>query len=135
MSHNILKWLSGSLILLLVLSCKKQKGVLDDFPPGRFDFVYVLNTNTNQDTITGELSGPYVFSSSYVFEVRQDLLMDKSLKDFSVGAYRKINGGYFKAQVNTSSTITYEDHDSDYLSVRFEAGDSLSGSLTLTRKE
>ena len=61
--------------------------------------------------------------------------MDKSLKDFSVGAYRKINGGYFKAQVNTSSTITYEDHDSDYLSVRFEAGDSLSGSLTLTRKE
>ena len=135
MKRNILKWLSGSLILLSVLSCKKQKGVLDDFPPGRFDFVYILNNNTNQDTITGELSGPYVFSSSYVFEVRQELSIDKSLKSFSVGSYKKINNGYFIAQVNTSSTITYEDHNSDYLLVRFEAGDSLSGSLTLTRKE
>ena len=108
---------------------------MDDFPPGRFDFVYILNNNTNQDTITGELSGPYVFSSSYVFEVRQELSIDKSLKSFSVGSYKKINNGYFIAQVNTSSTITYEDHNSDYLLVRFEAGDSLSGSLTLTRKE
>lgn len=135
MSHSILKWLSGSLILLLVLSCKKQKGVLDDFPPGSFDFVYILNTNSNQDTIEGELSGPYLYTSNYGFVVKQELLMDKSLKSFSVGNYKKINGGYFIAQVNTSSTITYEDHNSDYLLVRFEAGDSLSGSLTLTRKE
>ena len=135
MIHSILKWLSGSVILLLVLSCKKQKGVLDDFPPGSFEFVYVLNTNSNQDTIEGELSGPYLYSSNYGFVVRQELLMDKSLKSFTVGNYNKINGGYFIAQVNTDATISYESHDSDYLSVRFEAGDSLSGSLTLTRKE
>lgn len=135
MSHSILKWLSGSLILLLVLSCKKQKGVLDDFPPGRFDFVYVLNTSSNQDTLFGEVSGPYVKEYAYSFIVRQELSIDKSLKLFKVGTYKKINGGYFIAQVNTDATISYESHDSDYLSVRFEAGDSLSGSLTLTRKE
>ncbi|TSJ44822.1 hypothetical protein [Fluviicola chungangensis] len=135
MSHNILKWLSGSLILLSVLSCKKQKGVLDDFPPGRFDFVYVLNTSSNQDTVSGELSGPYVKSSYYTFEVRQELSMDKSLKAFSVGTYKKIIDNTFKAQVNTGSTITYENHDADHLFVQFAAGDTLSGSLTLTRKE
>lgn len=135
MSHNILKWLSGSLILLIFLSCKKQKGVLDDFVPGRFDFVYVLNNSSNQDTIIGELSGPYVKSSYYIFEVRQELSMDKSLKAFSVGNYKKIIDNTFKAQVNTGSTITYEDHNSDHLLVRFASGDTLSGSLTLTRKE
>ena|GEM_PF-2481174 len=136
MKQNTFKLLSCSLILLIFLSCKKQKGVLDDFPPGRFDFVYVLNQNTNQDTIVGELSGPYLYSSTYyAFEVRQELSMDKSLKDFSVGTYKKINGGHFAAQVNTSSTITYEDHNSDHLVVHFASGDTLSGSLTLTRKE
>jgi hypothetical protein len=135
MSHNILKWLSGSLILLSILSCKKQKGVLDDFPPGRFDFVYILNNNSNQDTINGELSGPYVKSTYYIFEVRQELSMDKSLKAFSIGSYKKVIDGHFAAQVNTDATITYEDHDSDHLVVRFASGDTLSGSLSLTRKE
>lgn len=135
MIHSILKWLSGSLILLLVLSCKKPKGVLDDFPPGRFDFVYLSNNNTDQDTIIGELSGPYVSSSYYILKVRQELSMDKSLKSFNIGNYKKILNSRFAAQVNMGGNITYEDHDSDYLSVRFEAGDSLSGSLTLTRKE
>ncbi|MNJ86649.1 hypothetical protein D3C87_41530 [compost metagenome] len=135
MSSSILKWLSGSLILLIILSCKKQKGVLDDFPPGRFDFVYILNNSSNQDTIIGELSGPYVKSSYYNFRVRQELSMDKSLKSFAVGTYKKITGSHFAAQVNTGSTIIYEDHHSDYLLVRFKAGDTLSGSLTLTRKK
>lgn len=135
MKQNTLRSLSFSLILLSILSCKKQKGVLDDFHPGRFDFVYVLNTSSNQDTITGELSGPYVYASIYIFEVRQELSMDKSLKAFSVGNYKKIIGGHFSGQVNTDATIDYEDHDSDHLSVHFESGDTLSGSLILTRKE
>lgn len=135
MIHSILKWLSCSLILLSILSCKKQKGVLDDFPPGRFDFVYVLNNNTNQDTIIGELSGPYVRSSYYILEVRQELLMDKSLKSFNIGNYKKILTSRFAAQVNIGGNITYENHDSDHLSVHFESGDTLSGTVTLTRKE
>ncbi|WP_343747851.1 hypothetical protein [Fluviicola sp.] len=135
MKQNTLRSLSFSLILLFSFSCKKEKGALYDFPPGRFEFVYVLNTNTNQDTIIGELSGPYLYSSNYSFMVRQELLMDKSLKIFKVGTYKSINNGIFKAQVNTGATIDYEDHDSDHLMIHFASGDTLSGSLTLTRKE
>ena len=108
---------------------------MDDFPPGRFDFVYVANNNTDQDTIVGELSGPYVSSSYYILKVRQELSMDKSLKSFNIGNYKKILNSRFAAQVNMGGNITYEDHDSDYLLIRFESGDTLSGSLTLTRKE
>ncbi len=108
---------------------------MDDFHPGRFDFVYLLNNGSNQDTLTGEVSGPYVKETAYSFIVKQELSIDKSLKLFKVGKYKKINGGYFIAQENTDATITYEDHNSDYLLVRFESGDTLSGSLTLTRKE
>lgn len=108
---------------------------MDDFPPGRFDFVYILNTSSNQDTITGELSGPYVRSSYYILEVRQELSMDKSLKSFNIGNYKKILTSRFAAQVNIGGDITYEDHNSDYLLLQFASGDTLSGSLTLTRKE
>lgn len=130
------KWLGLSfLFLVILLSCKKKKGVLDDFPPGRFHFIYVLKNNTNYDTITGELTGPYVRSAYYMLEVRQELLMDKQLKSFNIGDYKKITRSRFSAQVNIGGTITYEDHTSDYLLVHFESGDTLFGSLTLTRKE
>ncbi|MNE54486.1 hypothetical protein D3C87_22010 [compost metagenome] len=119
----------------LISGCKKEKGVLDDFPPGRFNFVYILNNNSNQDTVIGELSGPHVESLNYFFMVRQELLMDKQLKGFNVGTFKSIINGHFAAQVNTSSTIIYEDHTSDYLLVRFDSGNNLYGSLTLTRKE
>lgn len=135
MKRNILKQLSGSLILLVIISCKKEKGVLNDLSPGRFDFVYVLSTSSNLDTITGELSGPYVKSSYYILEVRQELSMDKSLKAFNIGTYKKIINSHFAAQVNVGGTITYEEHNSDYLQVTFQSGNTLSGSLTLTRKE
>jgi hypothetical protein len=135
MKQNILKSLSFSLILLFAFSCKKEKGALEDLSPGRFDFVYILNNNSNQDTITGELSGPYIKSGLYLFRVRQELSMDKQLKAFTVGTFKSVINGYFIAQVNTDATIIYEDHSSDYLLVRFESGDTLSGSLHLTRKE
>ncbi|MGV3613402.1 MAG: hypothetical protein ACO1N0_20760 [Fluviicola sp.] len=135
MKQNTLRSLSFSLILLLSFSCKKEKGALDDLSPGKFDFVYILNNNSNQDTITGELTGPYIKSTLYIFRVRQELQMDNSLKAFTVGTYKKISSSRFSAQVNIGGTITYEDHTSDYLQVMFESGDTLSGSLTLTRKE
>lgn len=120
---------------LLLTGCKKEKGVLDDFPPGRFDFIYVLKNNANYDTIAGELTGPYVRSAYYILEVRQEVLMDKQLKSFNIGAYKKITSSRFAAQVNIDGIITYEDHTSDYLLVHFKSGDTLSGSLTLIRKE
>lgn len=135
MKQNILRSLSFSLILLFSFSCKKEKGALDDFPPGKFDFVYVLNNNSNQDTITGELTGPYVKSAYYILEIRQELSMDKSLKAFNIGTYKKITSSRFAAQVNIGGNIIYEDHNTDYLQVKFESGDTLSGSVTLTRKE
>ena len=134
MKQNILRSLSFSLILLFSFSCKKEKGALEDLSPGRFDFVYILNNNSNQDTITGELSGPYIKSGLYLFRVRQELSMDKQLKAFTVGTFKSVINGYFIAQVNTDATIIYEDHSSDYLLVGFESGDTLSGSLHLTRK-
>ena len=135
MKQSILKSLSFSLILLVAFSCKKEKGVLDDFSPGKFDFVYVLNNNSIQDTITGELTGPYIYSSYYILKVRQELSMDKSLKSFNIGTYKKITSSRFTAQVNIGGTIAYEEHDSDHLSVYFESGDTLFGSLTLNRKQ
>jgi hypothetical protein len=36
MKQNTLKWLSCSLIRLIIPSCKKQKGALEDFDSGRF---------------------------------------------------------------------------------------------------
>lgn len=135
MKQNILRSLSFSLILLFSFSCKKEKGALEDLSPGRFDFVYILNNNSNQDTITGELTGPYVETAQYVFRIRQDLLIDKSLKMFIVGTYKSVNNAYFLAQANTDATIVYESHNTDFLQVKFESGDTLSGSLTLTRKE
>lgn len=135
MKQDIVKSLSFSLILLFSFSCKKEKGALGDLPPGRFDFVYVLNNNANHDTITGELIGPYVKSSLYLFRVRQELSMDKQLKAFTVGTFKSVINNRFAAQVNKGGIITYEDHNSDYLLVRFESGDTLFGSLSLTRKE
>ncbi|WP_343636324.1 hypothetical protein [Fluviicola sp.] len=135
MIHNTLKWLSCSFILLSVLSCKKEKGALDDLNPGKFDFVYILNNSSGQDTVKGELSGPYIQAADYYFWIKQDLQIDKSLKFFRVGTYKSIINQRFLAQVNTNSTITYEDHNSDNLLIQFESGDTLSGSLTLTRKE
>ena len=135
MKQGTLKLLSCSLILLISFSCKKEKGALDDLPPGRFNFVYVLNNNGNQDTIIGELSGPYIENAKYVFRVRQDLVSDNLLKMFIVGTYKSVYNGYFLAQVNTSATITYEEHDANHLLVRFDSGNNLSGSLALTRKE
>ncbi|MNE54485.1 hypothetical protein D3C80_1492650 [compost metagenome] len=61
--------------------------------------------------------------------------MDKQLKAFNVGTFKSVINSHFSAQVNNEGTIVYEDHTSDYLLVRFESGNGLSGSLSLTRKK
>ena len=135
MKQNILKWLSGSLILLVTLSCKKQKGALDDFDSGRFDFVCIWNTNGVQDTVTGEVSGPYLQSLNYYFRVKQELGGISSLKEFKVGTYKGMtNTNFYAPALYIDASITSSDHDSDNLWVTYESGSSLSGTFKLTRK-
>ncbi|MNU89644.1 hypothetical protein D3C71_794890 [compost metagenome] len=141
MKQNTFKSLSFSLILLFILSCKKEKGVLDDFDSGRFDFVCIWNKNGVQDTVIGEVSGPDASSPSYYFMVKQELGTINSLKDFKVGNYSQMVNGPFYAPglLIIHSEVTYEEHDADHLLVHFQSlntsSDTLNGTFKLTRKE
>ncbi|MDR0803229.1 hypothetical protein [Fluviicola sp.] len=145
MKQSTLKWLSCSLILLVAISCrKKEKGVLDDFDSGIFDFACIWNKNGVQDTATGEVSGPDASAAtSYYFNVRQKLGGINSLKDFQVGDFKKMVGGPFYAPgLLISAKITYEEHDADHLLVHFlndgtlpSGASPVSGTFQLTRKE
>ncbi|MDR0803161.1 hypothetical protein [Fluviicola sp.] len=144
MKQSILKWLSCSLILLIALSCrKKEKGALDDFDSGIFDFVCTWNTNGVQDTATGEVSGPDASSPYYYFMVRQKLGGISSLKNFSVGSYSKmIDESFYAPGLLIDAKITYEEHDADHLLVHFlndgtlpSGASPVSGTFQLTRKE
>lgn len=141
MKQNTLKLLSGSLILLVALSCKKEKGILDDFDSGRFDFVCIWNHNGLQDTTTGEVSGPDGSTPNYYFMVKQELNTINSLKDFKVGYYSKmIDQPFFAPGLLISAKISYEEHDSDHFLIHFQndnpsVGELGNGTFTLTRKE
>ena len=140
MKQSILKWLSISLILLVVFSCKKQKGILDDFDSGRFDFVCVWEKNGIKDTVTGEVSGPYSQSPYYYFRVKQELGGISSLKDFEVGSYSRMLNETFRSQgLYILGKISYEEHDDNHFLVHFGSSDissdTLNGTFTLTRKE
>ncbi|WP_341907602.1 hypothetical protein [Fluviicola taffensis] len=141
MKQNTLKWLSCSLILLVALSCKKKKGALDDFDSGRFDFVCIWNHNGVQDTVTGEVSGPYSQSEYYYFNVKQELGAISSLKEFQVGYYpRMVNEPFSAHALYISAKITSEEHDAEHLWVSFQnenpsVGELVTGTFTLTRKE
>ena len=135
MRQHILKWLSFSLILLAALSCKKKKGVLDDFNPGRFDFVCIWEKNGAKDTVTGEVSGPYLQSMNYYFRVKQELDALNSLKTFKVGTYQGMtNTNFYTSALYIDASIISSDHDSDNLFVSFESGTALNGTFKLTRK-
>ncbi len=140
MRHNIAKWLSASLILLSILSCKKEKGVLDDMDSGKFDFVCIWEDNGNKDTLAGEVSGPDGSSPNYYFMVKQELNTNNSLKDFKVGYYSKIINQPFSAGGLLNAKITSEEHDADHLFITFQNNDSslgpiVTGTFKLTRKE
>ena len=53
----------SSILVLFLFSCKKkQKGFFDDFPPGKFDFVWISDQNGVKDTLTGKSSKtPFLF--------------------------------------------------------------------------
>jgi hypothetical protein len=120
----------------ILLSCKKQKGILDDFDSGRFDFVCIWDKNGIQDTVTGEVSGPYLRSMEYFFHVKKEIGDSNSLKTFQVGSYSEMAGSWFYAQgILIDSKITYEEHDADNLEVYFQDNSTLIGFFKLTRKE
>lgn len=150
MKQNTRKWLILSFVILLILpSCKKKKGVLDDFDSGRFDFVCIWNKNGIQDTLTGEVTGPYTHSMKYYFTVRQ--APEAPVKSFWIGGYEGMMDGQFSSQglwslsgnisyppagLWISGKITYEEHDSDHLMVSFQSkNDTISGLFKLTRKQ
>jgi hypothetical protein len=136
MKQNTLKWLSCSLILLVALSCKKKEGSLDDFNSGRFDFICIWNKDGVQDTVTGEVSGPYLQSMNYYFRVKQELGAISSLKTFEVGSYRGMtNTPFYTSALHIDASITSADHDSDNLLVSFQSGSTLNGTFKLTRKQ
>jgi hypothetical protein len=136
MKQNTLKLLSCSLILMIIFSCKKEKGALDALDSGRFDFVCIWSTNGIQDTVTGEVSGPYLQSMEYYFRVKQELNTMNSLKEIRVGTFAGMTNTSFRAQaLNISAKISSSENDSDNLRVTFESGSSLSGTFKLTRKQ
>ncbi|MNU89642.1 hypothetical protein D3C71_794870 [compost metagenome] len=132
MKQNILKSLSFSLILLFSFSCKKEKGALDDLPPGRFDYVCIWNKNGIQDTLIGELSGPYLQGGHYNFKTKSELEFPNVVfRLFDFENFRRFN----VVGLNLDASITSCEHDSDHLWVNFQKGDTISGSFTLTRKQ
>lgn len=136
MKQSIVKWLSFSLIMLFALSCKKKKGALDDIGSGRFDFVCIWEKNGVQDTVIGEVSGPYLQSMNYYFRVKQELGAINSLKTFEVGSYKgMINASFYTSALYINASITSADHDSDHLLVGFQSGNVLNGTFKLTRKQ
>jgi hypothetical protein len=132
MKQNMLRLLSCSLILLLVLSCKKQKGELSDFPRGRFNFVFSYTINGLDNSVNGEVSGPYQTGGNYEFHIRPQVHLEYST--IRLASYDNI----FRISLLSSditANVTSKDHDSDNLNIQFQSGDTLSGSFILTRIE
>lgn len=132
MKQNTLRSLSCSLILLFALSCKKEKGVLDDFDPGRFDYICIWNKNGVHDTLLGEVSGPYLQGGHYNFKTKSELESPNVVfRLFEFKSFTRFNA----VGIDLDASITSEEHNSDYLLVQFQSEEPLSGSFRLTRKK
>ena len=132
MKQNTLKLLSCSLILLVALSCKKKKGVLDDFDSGRFDFVCIWEKNGIHDTLIGEASGPYI-QGNYYFRVRQELDSENSFFQLIGPSDNSSLSLFYADGISLNAPIIDSEHDSDHLLVKFQSS-TLVGSLNLIRK-
>lgn len=136
MKQNTLKLLSCSLILMIIFSCKKEKGALDELDSGRFDFVCIWEKNGVKDTVTGEVSGPYLQSMNYYFRVKKEIGDINSLREFKVGTYKGMtNTNFYAPALYIDASITSSENDADNLFVGFESGNVLSGTFRLTRKQ
>lgn len=126
----MLKLLSCSILLVIAISCKKKAvGLFEDFPPGKFDFVWTTNHNGINDTLAGEVSGPYPIQTDYFFTKR--LTNGDDNLSFSLDSKNirlTINNLHFDAK------ITNFLKEENYLIVDFNKQDTLIGSLNLTRK-
>lgn len=121
---------------MIILSCKKEKGALDELDSGRFDFVCIWEKNGVQDTVKGEVSGPYLQSMNYYFRVKKAIGDINSLREFKVGTYKGMtNTNFYAPALYIDASITSSENDADNLFVGFESGNVLSGTFRLTRKQ
>lgn len=133
MKQNTFKWLNCSLILLIALSCKKEKGALDNLAPGRFNYVCIWNKNGVQDTLVGILSGPYLQAGNYEFRVKKSL--ENTNNYFKILGYKTLtNFNVPESPIVDAAPIIYSDHDSDNLLINFQSS-TMNGSFKLTRKQ
>jgi hypothetical protein len=133
MKQHILNWLSFSIIILLLFSCKKKsKGVLGDFPPGKFDFVWAWNQNGTNHTVTGEVSGPYPLGGDYSF--RRKLILGENEPDFELHGNNTTFYNFSLEQSIYNARVVSYDITTNSLFLSFERGDTLTGTFNLIRK-
>lgn len=136
MRQRMLNWLRLSSFLVLPLfSCKKkEKRVFDDFPPGKFDFIWIWDVNGTKDTLVGEVSGPYPIGDDYFF--RRYLKLGEDKLAFEVQTYDNVELKKFGIQkpfVHVGHVINSQiSHNK--LIINYMSGDTLIGSYNLTRK-
>ena len=110
-SYNILKWLSGSLILLVTLSCTKDRGKLAHMKKGKYEMINTkVLSNGQKDTIHCVVYGPKVLDNHYFFTTEiKDKLLDKidltgkKRKDLTRIRYYSENfptPGYFEGKID-----------------------------------
>ena len=132
MKQNTFKWLSYSLLLFFSFSCQKEKGELSDFPRGRFNFVFSWKLNGIDETINGEVSGPFLTQGNYIFQIRPQVNLESTtIRLSSVSDIFRIS----LLSSDITANVTSIDHDSDNLNVQYQSGDTLSGFFKLIRIE
>ena len=137
MKQHTFKWLSYSLLVLLLISCnKKDKGFFDDFPPGKFDIIWISDLNGIKDTILGEVSGPFPVGTSYSF--RRRFIQGENQTGFSLNA--RSNGitidnvSYYKYPDLINTKIVNSVINDNNLFLSLNSGDTLIGTINLIRK-
>jgi hypothetical protein len=137
MKQSIFKLLSCSIILLFALSCKKkQKGFFDGFPPGKFDVVWIFDQNGTKDTLSGEFSGPYPVGTNYGF--RRQLALGENRPGFALDARlgdKISNVSYYWYPHLIDAKIVNSQVNKNNMFISYNSGDTLTGTINLTRKQ
>ncbi|MDR0801703.1 hypothetical protein [Fluviicola sp.] len=141
MKQSIFKLLSCSLILLFALSCKKKKALAGDlfngFPPGKFDVIWIFDQNGIKDTLSGEFSGPYPSAAiNYIFIRRPALGENRFGFSLNTRSGGKIdNVTYYWYPYSIDAKIVNSQVDKNNLFISYNSGDTLTGTINLTRKQ
>jgi hypothetical protein len=141
MKRSIFKLLSCSIILLFALSCKKNKGLaggfFDGFPPGKFDVVWIFDQNGTKDTLSGEFSGPYPVAGP-IYGFRRRPVLGENLPGFALmprSGERINNISYYWYPHLIDAKIVNSQVDKNNLFISYNSGDTLTGTINLTRKQ